>query len=787
MLVLLVTSILILAVKIQPVKALGPTPAFSSPLISTAQTETTVTLWWPQSDDVWFYSYTLWFSYTGVNGPYYDIWTTGDKAQNSLGVTGLVSNTNYWFYVEDKGLLVDYPSNTIQVTTTYNPWLWITSYDNTSATLAWYDYNTLPYSSFEPFVSYILQVSTSGSGGPWSTIASMNDPSQNNFRQMGLSVSTAYWFQLYDIVGQPGNTFSSYSNIVVVPPRDFSVSISPSSVAIYVDQPQLFTSSVTGGTSPFSYQWYLNDNPVSGATNPTWTFTPSSSGSYNVYLNVTDNAGSKAKSNIASVTVSTVSTSLVMMNVLDGTNNFFFTTATKNVGDTFVINVTANNAVNVGTWQVLITWDASLLSFQSFVLPSDNILAYSSPISSITPGSGSLACGATLGPGFTTGFTGSGRLGVLILKIIQGVGGPPLPSMVSCALNFTNIGTDTYLLDPSLNSLAFTPVNGHYSYSVPILAIINPVDGTNFFNLTGKAMGDTFTINITVTNVVNLDVWQVALQWNPSLLTFVSITLPSDHVFHDKSPVTAGPDLSVPGQMIYGVSEGPGQTGFTGSGVLAQVTLRIQSAGQSPISFEGVSSDTYLLATSLADIPFIPVNGTVNIGTHDVAVTNVLSSKTVIGKGYEGNVTITVQNQGNFTESFNVTNYANTVSYFLQNVTLASGNFLILTLSWDTTGFAYGNYTVSSRADVVSSEANTTNNNSTCTYPVHVGVPGDVSSSTLGVYDGVVNMRDIAYLVSLFYTHPGSPNWNPNADVNNDGVCNMKDIAIAILYFNQHE
>ena len=94
---------------------------------------------------------------------------------------------------------------------------------------------------------------------------------------------------------------------------------------------------------------------------------------------------------------------------------------------------------------------------------------------------------------------------------------------------------------------------------------------------------------------------------------------------------------------------------------------------------------------------------------------------------------------------------------------------------------------MSAVADTVPGETNTSNNNFTCTFPVHVGVPGDVSSSTPGVYDGVVNMKDIAYMVALFNTKPGSPNWNPNADVNNDGVVNMKDIAIGVAYFNKRE
>ncbi len=174
-------------------------------------------------------------------------------------------------------------------------------------------------------------------------------------------------------------------------------------------------------------------------------------------------------------------------------------------------------------------------------------------------------------------------------------------------------------------------------------------------------------------------------------------------------------------------------------------------------------------------------------GVHDVAVTNLTSSKVVIGQSYCGNLTVTVQNEGNFTEDFNVTSYANTTSMNTLNFNLTSGNGATQGMMWNTTGFAYGNYTMSAVADTVPGETNTSNNNFTCTFPVHVGVPGDVSSSTPGVYDGVVNMKDIAYMVALFNTKPGSPNWNPNADVNNDGVVNMKDIAIGVAYFNKRE
>jgi hypothetical protein len=82
-----------------------------------------------------------------------------------------------------------------------------------------------------------------------------------------------------------------------------SATISPSSATLYVGQCRLFTSSVTGGTSPYKYQWYLNGTAVSGATKPTWTFAPTSAGSYTVYVKVTDSDGMQATSNTATVTV----------------------------------------------------------------------------------------------------------------------------------------------------------------------------------------------------------------------------------------------------------------------------------------------------------------------------------------------------------------------------------------------------------------------------------------------------------------------------------------------------
>ena len=92
--------------------------------------------------------------------------------------------------------------------------------------------------------------------------------------------------------------------ITVVPP--YVVAISPSDVALDIDQSVAFMSNVTGGTPPCSYQWQLDGANVSGATYSSWTFAPSSLGSYNVSLVVTDALGGVETSNTASITVNPV-------------------------------------------------------------------------------------------------------------------------------------------------------------------------------------------------------------------------------------------------------------------------------------------------------------------------------------------------------------------------------------------------------------------------------------------------------------------------------------------------
>jgi hypothetical protein len=86
-------------------------------------------------------------------------------------------------------------------------------------------------------------------------------------------------------------------------PPPLSISISPPEATILLGGSVDFTSTISGGTSPYTYQWYLDNSPVSGATSESWVFTPTSGGIYYIYLKVTDANSNTVQSETARITV----------------------------------------------------------------------------------------------------------------------------------------------------------------------------------------------------------------------------------------------------------------------------------------------------------------------------------------------------------------------------------------------------------------------------------------------------------------------------------------------------
>lgn len=79
---------------------------------------------------------------------------------------------------------------------------------------------------------------------------------------------------------------------------------------------------------------------------------------------------------------------------------------------------------------------------------------------------------------------------------------------------------------------------------------------------------------------------------------------------------------------------------------------------------------------------------------------------------------MTVENQGGYTEAFNVTVYANETEIAVWNLTLTAANSTTVTFVWTTTDVPLGNYAIRAEADQVSGETDVSDNSFAVGYSV---------------------------------------------------------------------
>jgi len=182
-------------------------------------------------------------------------------------------------------------------------------------------------------------------------------------------------------------------------------------------------------------------------------------------------------------------------------------------------------------------------------------------------------------------------------------------------------------------------------------------------------------------------------------------------------------------------------------------------------------------------------DSTFSVKVHDVATTNVTPFKTIVGQGYSLDINITIANKGDFTEVFNVSVFYDDTAIILPDgknyttTTLTSGNSTTLTLTWNTTGFAKGNYTIKAYAIPVPGETDTTDNKMTDGWVI-VAMVGDITG-LFGVPDGIVDIFDLVYLATSYGATKGEPKYKPNADINNDGIIDIFDLVALATHYGE--
>jgi len=167
-------------------------------------------------------------------------------------------------------------------------------------------------------------------------------------------------------------------------------------------------------------------------------------------------------------------------------------------------------------------------------------------------------------------------------------------------------------------------------------------------------------------------------------------------------------------------------------------------------------------------------NGTIWIMTkiHDVAILEIVS-KTWAYQGWIVPINVTVKNNGDITESFDLILYYNNETIGVSTViNLQPQEEITLTFNWNTTEITpCQNYTLSGEIPPILYEYDTTNN----VYvngKIKIRIFGDVTG------DGYVGIDDIAVAAESFGSTPDHPRWNEYADVNMDNYIGIDDLVM---------
>jgi hypothetical protein len=305
-------------------------------------------------------------------------------------------------------------------------------------------------------------------------------------------------------------------------------------------------------------------------------------------------------------------------------------------------------------------------------------------------------------------------------------------------------------------------------------------------SITGLEIGEILSINITVSDVIDLYAWEFKLFYRndildatdmvegPFLLTHVD---PSASTMFGSAPDTTETYNATHGLVHLYNTFVEVEEGVSGSGTLATVTFEVKGEGDCPLSF----GETKLVDSAVPFgnlIPHTTTDGVVHVGFHDIAIINMETIRTMTNYTIVY-INVTLENQGQVAETFNVTAYYDSVPIETKNVTnLIPSAVTVVTFTWDTETSPKGNYTMSATASMIVGETDTADNEYTDGW-VWAYSLGDING------DGKVDILDIAQVAKAFGSKPGDPNWDPNADINYDNQVNILDISTVAIRFGE--
>lgn len=258
--------------------------------------------------------------------------------------------------------------------------------------------------------------------------------------------------------------------------------------------------------------------------------------------------------------------------------------------------------------------------------------------------------------------------------------------------------------------------------------------------------GETFSINVSLSNVIDLYGFGFRLGYDNLVLNATDVSVTS---FLAEPTVDKGIDNELGFVWVYVNSSTP--QSVSDEQTVADVNFQVLGVGECFLDVYNTTADdriSRLRSPPLENSP--PADdgyfSNVPIG-HDISVTRVTALPSEVTQGEAVSINVTVMNVGAYNETFDVTVYYDSEAIDTRtNVMLESWNEETLLFSWDTSGVAGGEYKIKAEATVVEGETKTANNVRISYSLTKVEVP----ASDFLLYVGV-GIAVVVIVVALVY------------------------------------
>ncbi|MDH7564842.1 MAG: dockerin type I domain-containing protein [Candidatus Bathyarchaeota archaeon] len=320
------------------------------------------------------------------------------------------------------------------------------------------------------------------------------------------------------------------------------------------------------------------------------------------------------------------------------------------------------------------------------------------------------------------------------------------------------------------------------------------------FTTRTASAGTRFNVTIWCSDVTDVSGAQIYMEFNDSIINATRWFVPSsDPQFFMPSPYSALPAPPDPnywhlaegiGRIMIAVVKGglPPSPPWGHGGKVAIIEFNITAIPTEPGTKLSTvlhidNPDTYLLDSDDKEIEIgSKVDSYYEISRGslcDIAITALEASKNYVVQNRSVSITVTVANQGDGPETFNLTLYIQLytpVELQTRLVTLQVDEYAVTMFTWNTTGWAIGNYNVTAYAWPVRNETDLADNAMSCSVEVGLLI-GDVNG------DGTVDLKDVLAVALAYGSSIGNPRYKPNLDINDDGTVDLKDYLITVVHY----